>query len=117
MSIQYVISIGGGILKSFAVTLVIVLLLSGCNINSEGSIEKEKKEPATEVSNESTDFLNIGDKHYINAWELALVDNENILKISEVEHASRLSKGSAIYEIEGYPVRSIVAVKEANLGL
>lgn len=80
--------------------LLLILFSSGCqSSNNEGT---------------KPYFINIGDKHYLNAWEIILTDPVKSVKFGEVEKSSRVPEGSSVYEIEGYPGREIVAVKDPD---
>lgn len=60
------------------------------------------------------DDLHFEGKYYLNIWELTIIDNTKIKKIGEVEKANRLTRGSDIYEIEGYSNRNFIAVKDKD---
>ncbi|MFC7677779.1 hypothetical protein [Paenibacillus sp. GCM10028914] len=97
-------------------TFLLVILIAGCT-------ELNTKSPVSESNLESeasyVDYINIGDKHYLNAWELALTDTNGITEIGEVEKGSIIPKGTPVYEIAGYPEHDVVAVKTGynNTGL
>lgn len=95
----------------------VLSLLLLCLIMFSSGCQSANKEPQGDHVDESTaDYINIGDRHYLNAWEMALTDPTKLVKIGEVESGSRMPKGAAIYEIEGYPERDIVAVEDAGDG-
>lgn len=92
-------------------TFLLVILIAGCaQSNSKSSVS----EP-----NLYADYVNVGGKHYINAWELALVDTTGITEIGEVERGTVIPQGTPVYEIAGYPEHDVVAVKadSKNSGL
>lgn len=90
------------------ILLALILVISGCQQATE-------EQHNTESS--YADYLSIGNKDYIHAWELTVVDSSKLVKFTEVEKAYRLPKGSDIYEIKGYPERNIVAVKDDSPGV
>jgi hypothetical protein len=86
-----------------------VILIAGCSQSDPKPISK----PAPNIEAESSyvDYINIGDKHYLNAWELALIDTNGITVIGEVERGLVIPQGTLVYEIPGYPEDDVVAVK------
>lgn len=92
-------------------TFLLVILIAGCT-------QLQPKSPVSESNLESeasyADYINVGDKHYLNAWELALTDTNGITEIGEVEKGSIIPEGTPVYEIAGYPDHDVVAVKAGN---
>jgi hypothetical protein len=58
------------------------------------------------------DDLNFENKYYINDLQFTITDTSKIKKIGTVEKSRRLGKGNDVFEIEGYPNRSFIAVKD-----
>jgi hypothetical protein len=55
----------------------------------------------------SLDYINFGDKKYLNAWELFVVDTATL----NMDLGSRLAP---LYAIAGYPDRDVIAVKDES---
>jgi hypothetical protein len=58
------------------------------------------------------DDLTFENKYYINNWEFTITDPSNIKKIGTVQKSRRLDKGNDVFEMEGYPNRNFIAVKD-----
>jgi hypothetical protein len=95
-------------MKVLSIALM-VLLLTGCTSVHLRTPESERYAETVETS--EIDFINIGDKQYVNAWELALVDTTEMEAIGEVERGSIIPEGTPVYEISGYPEQEVVAIK------
>lgn len=95
---------------------LLAILIGGC---AQSNSMSPVSEPNLESEIDYADYINIGDKHYLNAWELALVDTTGISEIGEVERGSVIPEGTPVYEIAGYPEHDVVAVKadSNNAGL
>jgi hypothetical protein len=111
-----------------------LLMITGCGTETDSgaisNIEHQKKEVSEENliigqrpqkddeldsrNDSSVDYINFREKHYLNAWELSLVDTARLEKIGEVESGSRIAGGSPVYEIVGYPEKDVIAVKDAS---
>lgn len=92
-------------MKLLYILLMVATLTAGCsqsNFKSASGPNSESDDP---------DYIQVGDKFYIHAWELALVNTSEIVEFGEVEHASVIPKGTPVYEIPGYPEQDVVAVK------
>ncbi|GIP45460.1 hypothetical protein J45TS6_39190 [Paenibacillus sp. J45TS6] len=90
-------------MKKAVYIFFLTILIVGCT-------QSISKSPETEPNSEA-DYINVGDKHYLNAWELALVDTTGISEIGKVERGSIILEGTPVFEISGYPEHNVVAVK------
>lgn len=101
-------------MKLLYILLMVATLTTGCSQSNLKSIFGPNS------ASDYPDYIQVGDKFYIQAWELALVNNTpEIIKFGKVERASVISKGTPVYEIPGYPEQDVVAVKtdSNNTGL
>ncbi|SFT09581.1 hypothetical protein [Paenibacillus sp. BC26] len=86
-----------------------LVMITGCGNGGNSGVH---------ASNESVaDYIDFGDKRYLNAWELSLLESTKIDKIGVVERGSRISGNNAVYEIEGYPDRDVVAVQDDSAAI
>lgn len=79
--------------------LLFVTLTVGCS----------QSDPRPESS--YADYVNVGGRHYINAWELALVYTDGVIEFGEVERGSVIPEGTPVYVIPGYSEQDVIAVK------
>src|SRR5690554_6454844 len=91
--------------SSFAAIVVmlgiaLMLVIVGCSAKT------------TEENSSYADDLHFDNKYYINHWEFTITDPSKIKKVGTTEQSRRLGKGDAVYEIEGYPDHSFIAVKD-----
>jgi hypothetical protein len=109
---HYLVKIGGVEMKRICLFLfVFLLMITGCGTETDlGTKDNE----SDKRSDSTVDYISFGDKQYVNAWELSLEDTAKIEKIGEVERGSRISAGTAVYEIVGYPERDVIAVKDSD---
>lgn len=91
------------------------LVITGCQSITE--LSRDYKQEVQHTEAQTVDYINFGDKQYINAWELVVTDPSALVKIGEVERGSRLPLGTEVYEIIDYPEKDIVAVKDDSQGL
>ncbi|WP_239616235.1 hypothetical protein [Cohnella mopanensis] len=105
----------------YLLVLLLSCVVSGCHplIEKEKGGQSEARQSEAHQAEESTmDYVNIGDKQYINAWKLVVTDPSTLVEFGEVERGSRLPQGTPAYEIAGYTDRDIIAVKDdGGLGL
>lgn len=88
--------------------LLLVILITGC-----AQLSSEQNEQGDDLEQEASyvDYINVGDKHYIHAWELVLVDTAGISEIGVVERGLHIQEGTPVYGITGYPEHEVIAVK------
>jgi len=100
-------------MKRMLLTLTaLILTLGGCSSDpTSPKPTPPNPTPAEETNASEVDYVNVGGKHYLYAWELALADTNGIAEIGEVEEGSVIPSGTPVYEIPGYPERDLVAVK------
>ncbi|MFD0618283.1 hypothetical protein ACFQZR_12495 [Paenibacillus sp. GCM10027629] len=95
---------------------LLLILMTGCSQSSPTSAAKPTPSSHTSESESSyPDFINVGDKHYINAWELTLLDATGIVEMGQVDRGSLVAEGTPAYSIPSYPEHDVVVVKaESN---
>lgn len=88
---------------------LLLILMTGCSQSDPIS----NTDPVTSNTSESlyADLIDVGGKHYLNAWELALVDATGIEEIGKVERGTVVSEGTVVYSIPSYPEHDVVVVK------
>lgn len=90
------------------------ILLSGCSQASLETISGAVPNLAgseSETVHETVDVVTVGGKHYHHAWELTIVDTNDLIELGDVERGSFIPEGTPVYEIAGYPDQSVIAVK------
>ncbi|WP_151737504.1 hypothetical protein [Paenibacillus tengchongensis] len=85
---------------------LLLIVMTGCSASDLFS-----NTPAVSSESSYADFINVGDKHYVNAWELALVDPAGIEEIGEVELGTVVPEGTSVYSLPDYPEHNVVVVK------
>jgi hypothetical protein len=88
---------------------LLLILITGCS--QSDAFSNTKPVPSNTSESSYADFINVGDKHYLNAWELALVDAKGIEEIGKVKQGTVVSEGTTVYSIPGYPEHDVVVVK------
>lgn len=88
---------------------LLLILMTGCSQSEPISNTKTVHSNTSESS--YADFINVGGKHYLNAWELALVDATEIEEIGKVERGTVVTEGTTVYSIPSYPEHDVVIVK------
>jgi hypothetical protein len=106
------VKIGGVEMKRICLLLfVFFLMITGCGTETDLGTNGNESDSRNESS---VDYISFGDKQYLNAWELYVVDTATIEKVGEVARGSRISAGTPIYAIAGYPDRDVIAVKDES---
>ena len=104
-------NIRGDLMKIHFLCLLLILM-TGCS--ESDTLTNAKPVPSNTSESSYADFINVGDKHYLNAWELALVDSMEIEEIGKVERGTVVPEGTAVYSISSYPEHEVVVVKNDN---
>ncbi|GGD84863.1 hypothetical protein [Paenibacillus nasutitermitis] len=101
-------------MRRISYILLFVTLITGCSQLKPNPAPGPEMETETELA----DYVNVGGKHYIHAWELAVANNSQISEIGKVESGSVIPEGTPVYKIAGYPEQYVIAVKsDKNSGV
>ncbi|CAM3372957.1 hypothetical protein PALU110988_19140 [Paenibacillus lupini] len=71
-----------------------------------------QSDPSNYMSESSyADIISLGNRDYVNAWELALLDVTEIKEIGKVDSGTVIAEGTPVYSTPSYPDHDVVIVR------